>query len=202
MKLSLARLPRSRLFRLSRRLHGWLSALAFLMLMFFAATGLLLNHPDWFDGEKQEHIQTLTVPETLARHWQQQENPSAEVLAYVRQQLELTGRFQSSEVSDGELMIRLESPAGSSDIWLRPEDHLIEVTRKPALAISLLTELHRGKNTGAGWRWLIDLSAVIIGVLSLLGYVLYFSMRKRLGHHLLLTVGSLVALVSLAFWSI
>src|SRR5690242_20539981 len=35
-------------YRQCRLWHGWLSAFAFLALMFFSATGLLLNHPEWF----------------------------------------------------------------------------------------------------------------------------------------------------------
>ena len=39
---------RSRAYTLSRTLHLYLSLLAFLTLLFFAVTGLTLNHPGWF----------------------------------------------------------------------------------------------------------------------------------------------------------
>ena len=35
------------LYRQCRAWHGYLSAFAFIALMFFSATGILLNHPDW-----------------------------------------------------------------------------------------------------------------------------------------------------------
>src|SRR6185312_12483078 len=37
-------------FRLSRMLHAYLSAFAFLALFFFSATGVLLDHPEWFES--------------------------------------------------------------------------------------------------------------------------------------------------------
>ena len=41
-------------YRHSRYVHGWLSAFAFLTLLFFSVTGLLLNHPEWFEPAKTE----------------------------------------------------------------------------------------------------------------------------------------------------
>ena len=99
-------------YRHARYVHGWLSAFAFIILLFFAATGLLLNHPEWFKSDQQEQSFKLTLPSTLLHSIQDQENPSQPILDYVRQQHGLIGRYKSSEVLDGEVMIRLESPAG------------------------------------------------------------------------------------------
>jgi uncharacterized protein len=42
---------RAELYRQSRKWHGYLSALAFLALIFFSVTGIMLNHPGWFSAE-------------------------------------------------------------------------------------------------------------------------------------------------------
>ena len=39
-------------YRAARWLHAYLSAFAFLALIFFSFTGLLLDHPDWLQGKK------------------------------------------------------------------------------------------------------------------------------------------------------
>ena len=44
-----ASLDKGAFFRLCRMLHAYLSAFAFLALFFFSATGILLNHPEWFE---------------------------------------------------------------------------------------------------------------------------------------------------------
>ncbi|ENW94920.1 PepSY-associated TM helix domain-containing protein [Acinetobacter sp. NIPH 298] len=187
-------------YRHARYVHGWLSAFAFIALIFFSVTGLLLNHPEWFKPVQQEQSNTIILPEQLMRTVAEQENPTQTLLDYLRQQQSLVGRYQSSEILDGEVMIRLDSPAGSTDIWVLLDTAEAEITMKPASTVSLLNDLHRGKNVGAGWSWLIDISAVIIVLLSLAGYILFLALKTRLLTHLTLTAVSL-ALIILLIWS-
>ena len=187
-------------YRHSRYLHGWLSAFAFLTLLFFSVTGLLLNHPEWFEPAKTEQMTTVTLPKSILASIKQQENPSDTILNYVRQQHNLVGRYHSSEVMDDEVMIRLESPAGATDIWVMTDSGKTEITQKPASTISMLNDLHRGKNSGLAWSWLIDISAIIIIALALVGYILFLSIKTRLITHLVLTAVSL-ALIMVLIWS-
>ena len=187
-------------YRHSRYVHGWLSAFAFLTLLFFSVTGLLLNHPEWFEPAKTEQTTQLILPESILKSIKQQENPSDAILNYVRQQQNVVGRYQSSEVMDNEVMIRLESPAGATDIWVMADTGETEITQKPASTVSMLNDLHRGKNSGLAWSWLIDISAIIVIALSLVGYILFLSIKTRLVTHLVLTAVSL-ALIILLIWS-
>ncbi|MCY1162220.1 putative TM-like protein [compost metagenome] len=187
-------------YRHSRYVHGWLSAFAFLTLLFFSVTGLLLNHPEWFEPAKTEETTQLILPESVLKSIKQQENPSDTILNYVRQQQNVVGRYQSSEVMDNEVMIRLESPAGATDIWVMADTGETEITQKPASTVSMLNDLHRGKNSGLAWSWLIDISAIIVIALSLVGYILFLSIQTRLVTHLVLTAASL-ALIILLIWS-
>lgn len=187
-------------YRHSRYVHGWLSAFAFLTLLFFSVTGLLLNHPEWFEPAKTEETTKLILPESILKSIKQQENPSDAILNYVRQQQNVVGRYQSSEVMDNEVMIRLESPAGATDIWVMADTGETEITQKPASTVSMLNDLHRGKNSGSAWSWLIDISAIVVIALSLVGYILFLSIKTRLVTHLVLTAASL-ALIILLIWS-
>ena len=189
-------------YRHARYVHGWLSAFAFIILLFFAATGLLLNHPEWFKSDQQEQSFKLTLPSTLLHSIQDQENPSQPILDYVRRQHGFIGRYKSSEVLDGEVMIRLESPAGSTDVWVLLDNGETEITSKPASTVSLLNDLHRGKNVGTAWSWLIDISAIIILLLSLAGYILFLTIKTRLVTNLILTALSLFAIILLMWFAL
>lgn len=182
-------------YRHARYVHGWLSAFAFLILMFFALTGLFLNNPNWFEPEKDENTVTVSMTPDLLAKVKGQENPSTDILNFVRAEHTLVGRFQSSEVLDGEVMIRLESPAGSTDVWAMLDTGEIEVSSKPASTVSLINDLHRGKNAGTAWSWLIDISAITILILSIAGFILFLSIKLRLLTHLLLTAASLAVLI-------
>ena len=187
-------------YRHARYVHGWLSAFAFITLLFFSITGLLLNHPEWFEPAKTEETAKLILPDSVLKSIKQQENPSDTILEYVRQQQNLVGRYQSSEVMDNEVMIRLESPAGATDIFVMADTGETEITQKQASTVSMLNDLHRGKNSGLGWSWLIDISAIIYIVLSLAGYILFLSIKTRLVTHLVLTAVSL-AMIILLIWT-
>lgn len=182
-------------YRHARYVHGWLSAFAFLILMFFALTGLFLNNPNWFEPAKDENTVTVSMTPDLLAKVKGQENPSTDILNFVRAEHTLVGRFQSSEVLDGEVMIRLESPAGSTDVWAMLDTGEIEVSSKPASTVSLINDLHRGKNAGTAWSWLIDISAITILILSIAGFILFLSIKSRLLTHLLLTAASLAVFI-------
>ena len=184
-------------YRHARYVHGWLSAFAFLILMFFALTGLLLNNPNWFEPAKDENTVTVTLSPELLDKLRAQENPSTDILNFVRTKQDIVGRYQSSEVMDTEVMIRLESPAGSTDVWAMLDTGEVEISTKPASTVSLINDLHRGKNAGTAWSWLIDISAIVILILSIAGFILFLSIKSRLMTHLLLTAISLAVFILL-----
>ncbi len=59
----------------------------------------------------------------------------------------------------------------------------------------MIGDLHRGKNASVPWRAVIDVSAILVLALSIIGYVLFFSLRFRLRTSLILTAVSIAALV-------
>ena len=188
-------------YRHARYVHGWLSAFAFIVLIFFSVTGLLLNHPEWFKPATDENTETIQLSNEFLAKIKGQENPSQQIVDYVRQNHAVIGRYKSGEVMDNEVMIHLESPAGSSDIWVTLDNGQAELTLKPASTVSFINDLHRGKNSGAAWSWLIDISAIIITLLSLAGYILFLSIKTRLKTHIFLTILSLAVLMLLV-WSV
>ena len=181
---------RAEIYRQSRTWHGYLSAFAFLTLIFFAITGLFLNHPEWFEakGEQPSNDRTIQLAPADVATAQKAADPSRALTELVRKQQPLIGAYQSGEVIDTEAMIRLEGPKGSSDIIVDLSTGAAEVTVKKARFIDTINELHRGKNSGAAWKAIIDISAILILALSIIGYVLFFSLRFRLRTSLILTV--------------
>ncbi|WP_151709103.1 PepSY-associated TM helix domain-containing protein [Acinetobacter brisouii] len=190
-------------YRHARYVHGWLSAFAFIVLIFFALTGLFLNNSNWFQPSEQENTTSMTLPASVLSKVRHQENPSTEILAVIRQQQHLIGHFQSSErLDDTEMMIRLESPAGSTDIDVMLDTGKVEISQKPASVVSMLDDLHRGKNVPQTWKLLIDISAILILGLSIAGYILFLTLKTRLLSHLVLTAISLSALIGLLYFAL
>lgn len=194
------RAGRGAFYRQCRILHAYLSAFAFLALMFFSITGILLNHPEWFRGGKRaadERAITVWAEEIAAAR--RAANPAEALAATVGRHTTLRGAFKSGEILGDEALLRLEGVTGTTDIALNLQDGRAEVTVERASAVAILNDLHRGKNSGRVWAAVIDLSGALVCALSLLGYILFFSLRYRLATSLKLTAGSLLVLAGVFY---
>ena len=187
-------------FRLSRMLHGYLSAFAFLALIFFSATGVLLNHPEWFEAYQpaERPVAFALTPAELAAAKASKDRGRA-LAGAAASHAKLPGAYASADIDGRQALVRMEGPKGATDLTVDLVTGNAEgrVTRPNLMAV--IQDLHRGKNSGAAWRWVIDLSAWLVLVLSLIGYVLFFSLRFRLKTSLVLTAVSLAVLVGIAW---
>lgn len=189
------------LFRLSRMLHAYLSAFAFLALIFFSATGILLNHPEWFDSNRPaERSTTVTLSPAELAATQSAKDRGRALAQAVALKTPLLGAYSNGDVEGGAAILRLEGPKGASDIDVDLVSGRAEVKVARASLAAVIQDLHRGKNSGAAWRFVIDAAGYLIMALSLIGYVLFFSLRFRLKTSLLLTALSLAALAAAAIW--
>jgi len=188
------------LFRLCRMLHAYLSAFAFLALFFFSITGVLLNHPEWFENyQPAEHkVAFALTPAELASAKSAKDRGRALAAAAMRHAA-LPGAYASADIDSGQALVRLEGPKGASDLTIDMASGKVDgrVTKPNLMAV--IQDLHRGKNSGVAWRWVIALSAWIVIALSLIGYVLFFSLRFRLKTSLILTAVSLAVLIGIAW---
>jgi hypothetical protein len=181
------------LYRQCRLWHGWLSAFAFIALMFFSATGLLLNHPEWFadtDGPTQKSHLQLNPADLKGK------NAAAlgEMLAGRKL---VQGDYASGDIDEDLALLRFEGVRGNSSVNLDLTSGKADIEYRKPTALTMLNDLHRGKNAGAAWKWLIDLSAGLFLVMSLVGYLLFFSMRHKLPQALILTLASVAVLIGL-----
>lgn len=182
-------------YRLCRMLHAYLSAFAFLALMFFSVTGLTLNHPDWVRKDPVERVLNVTLPKADLDVALKAKDPPRALAEAVGRRAKLIGGYQSGEILDGEALLRLEGPSGATDITLSLATGKADIGTRRAGFGAMLNDLHKGKTAGPVWSLVIDIAAVLFLLLSVIGYVLFFSLRFRLKPSLILTAVSLVALV-------
>jgi hypothetical protein len=191
---------RAAFYRHCRAWHTYLSAFAFLALIFFAATGLVLNHPEWVgDHVAETREQVVVLPQHLVSAAQGAEDAPAALAEALAAHADVRGDYASGEILDGEALLRFEGPSGASDALIALDSGRAEISVRRAGFLAFMNDLHRGKNAGAVWRAAIDATAILLIALSLIGYILFFSLRFRLGTSLLLTAASLAAMVGLVW---
>ncbi|MDB5440473.1 MAG: hypothetical protein JWM33_2900 [Caulobacteraceae bacterium] len=190
---------RGAFYRLCRMLHAYFSAFAFLTLIFFSATGVMLNHPGWFEAlTAKEKVVEVSVPAADIAKAKALPDPGPALVAATGKVTRLRGAYSSADVQGNDALLRMDGPKGTSVIELDLATGKAKVTTDKANTLLMIQDLHRGKNSGLAWRWVIDLSAYIILALSVIGYVLFFSLRFRLRTSLILTAVSLLVLVGIA----
>lgn len=190
-------------YRQCRIWHGYLSALAFLALIFFSATGILLNHPGLLSfgaPEPVEHPFTLS-PDELAQVRAAQE-PARELAAIADKRFDLAGAYRNGEVSGEDVFINLQGVRGSSNIRANLVSGAADIVIERQDAATVLNELHRGEHAGDTWRLAIDIIAILLIAVSLIGFLLFLSLRFRLRTSLALMAASLAALIGLFVFAV
>ena len=190
-------------YRLARDWHGYLSALAFLALIFFAGTGVLLNHPGLLQGEPPAPVETaftLSAEEIAAVRAAAE--PGRELARIATAHGELAGAYRAGDLAGDDLYVNLQGVRGRSDVTGNLATGEVTVHVERADAVGVANELHRGEHAGDAWRFLIDAIAAVLIFMSIIGLVLFFSLRFRLKTALVLMAGSAIIMAGLFVFAV
>ncbi len=203
--------PLTRAFlKWTRTLHIYLSVFALLALLFFAATGFMLLHYDWFDHSESTPIEgkvpldLLTAPlneDRLARHLRDQfglagrhkfdpvdehkaEDDKTEGNHKAEDEQAEDDKTEGSHKAEGEHKRRVvfKSPGRTVDLTIDLQSGEVKGECESNGLAALLTDLHKGKeeNTSTAWRRVVDAVSILLMLISLTGLFLWASLRKRL----------------------
>lgn len=204
MSASNRKKPAAAMARLMRALHTYSAMWVLLLLLFFSVTGITLNHPDWQSkwGARQQ-LQQLPLPEPL-QHWplttQQQEYATTLVDWLQRTQgvagISWQARFDSDEQT---LELSFKRPAGFAVALVDFSAAEIELEQQFNGYLALANDLHKGRDSGALWKALIDITAIACLLFALTGFYLLLKMpsKKQLGNALAVLGGVMAVLAYL-----
>lgn len=184
-----------RLARLMRWLHIYLSMFSLAVVLFFSVTGITLNHPDWFfaeaarreQAEGEINLEWLRVqggPPGSSAGAAQDGDPARpvaklEVVEHLRNTHGIHGALAEFQVDDRECLVTFKGPGYAADAMIDRESGHYSLTQTYHGFIAVINDLHKGRDTGPVWSAVIDLSAVLMTVVSLTGLVLLFYLKLR-----------------------
>jgi uncharacterized protein len=162
---------------LARWLHIYLSMASFTILLFFAVTGLTLNHPDWF---AQQQV-TVQFEGAVDNGWVLPGRDPAKVniVEYFRVRQGIQGAVSDFRVDESECDITFKGPGYAADVVIERSSGQYRLTVNRMGLAAVLNDLHKGRDTGSVWAQVIDLSAVLMTFVSLTGMVLILFLYKR-----------------------
>ncbi len=157
----------------SRTLHIYISMLGLLAVVFFSVTGIMLNHEEWFGFAEPRIVKKEGVmSEAMAK-------PPDKLLIVekLRKDFSATGAMDSFEMEDDQLRVSFKSPGRHTDATLTRADgrigSVLGIPRRLRPPGGPL--LHR---CGAGWRFIIDATAVLLLVTCGTGVMLWCLVPK------------------------
>jgi hypothetical protein len=166
---------------------------SFIILLFFAITGITLNHTEWFADQQQ----TSTINGKLNPQWVSVEDTSKiaklSIVEFLRNTHGIKGAVGEFSIDENQCTISFNGPGYTADAFINREDGIYEVSETKTGIWGLLNDLHKGRDSGKTWAWLIDLSAVLMVLVSLTGLImLFFLKKKRVFGVLIMVLGGLI----------
>lgn len=163
----------------SRWLHIYLSMASFVIVLFFAVTGLTLNHADWFDDQVVEK----EVEGKLTPAWVTPTDTAAinklSVVEFLRNTHGIKGALSEFRIDDRECMVSFRGPGYTADAFVDRENGSYKLTESRLGLVAVMNDLHKGRDTGKSWSWVIDGSAIFMSLISATGLIILLFLRKR-----------------------
>jgi hypothetical protein len=182
--------------RWARWIHVYSSMLALLLMLFFGITGITLNHPSWTFGDETEVITTTgTLP--FETTFDDGTTDYLTISEYVRDEHGVGGQVDSFTTTNGEASIAYRNAGYGADLFVDIDDATYELTVEQQGWVGVMNDLHKGRDTTTLWKWVIDISAAFLVVISLTGLTMQFFLRKRRRSALLAVGGGAVLMLAL-----
>jgi hypothetical protein len=185
----------------SRWLHVYLSMISFIIVLFFAITGLTLNHAEWFDSKQVEKKYNGTVPLAWVKTSDTTKIKKLEIVELLRKNYAIKGYVSDFSIQDEQCSISFKGPGYSADAFINRKDGKLRLTELRLGLVSVLNDLHKGRDSGKGWSWLLDLSAIFLTLISLTGLVMLCFLKKRRFTALVMAIiGGVICYVVYLIW--
>lgn len=171
---------------------------SFAILLFFAITGLTLNHQSAFSSVAPPKRYTGSLD---ASWMKAPEAHKADIVRTFRSRHGIKADLSDFRVDDDQVQISFKGPGYSADGFADRRSGKYELNENRLGLVAIVNDLHKGRDTGKAWAVVIDVSAILMCLVSLSGLVLIFFLHKRLRSGLIaLAIGTALCYVVYQVW--
>ena len=159
---------------LMRDIHIFSAMLVLLLMLFFAVSGFFLAHPDLSGNDSDAIQQDVTPPSwiTQTKQWPERYTQHGlKLMLWLDEQHNIRGVDYEFEWDEFEnlLIISLQSPGGNTIVEYFKEENRIAIEQSEFSFLDMLNNVHRAKHTSTLWKYLSDISAIIMVLFCLSG---------------------------------
>lgn len=163
----------------TRWIHLYLSMFSFAALFFFALTGITLNHPSWTENRQKVERLKGNVDPAWVSGTDTASVEKSRIVEYVRDQHKVRGNLTEFRISESECTLAFDGPGFTAYGMIDRSTGSYELVATSAGIIAAMNDLHKGSYTGKKWNTIIDITAAILIVISLTGFIMIFYMTKK-----------------------
>jgi hypothetical protein len=187
--------------KVSRWLHIYLSMVSFAIVLFFSITGLTLNHADFFAGKAITTKDTGRVTAAWVNVKDTNLVSKLNIAEYFRNKHHVKGAVSDFRIDDSQVSISYRGPGYEGDAYITRETGEYELSQTRGSFVAFMNDLHKGRDTGTAWSWVIDVSAIFLVLISLSGLILLlFIKKKRMSGVILAVIGLLLIWLIYKLW--
>jgi hypothetical protein len=158
-----------------RTIHIYLTMLALFVMLLFGITGFTVNHEDLFDATTPRISETNgQTPKDLIT-----KNDRLMIVEHLRSTFRIRGALTSFDELEQSLSLGFKEPGQVWEIEISKADGKTAIHSEAFNFIAMINNLHRGRYAGESWRWVIDISAILILIACITGVVLWMALPKR-----------------------
>ena len=171
-----------------KQLHQWhwiSAAVSLIGMLLFAITGVTLNHAGQIEAKPVVVSRKATLPPDLlallANGPEEGKRPLPVALEpFLDKAVGADVAGREGEWSADEVYVALARPGGDAWVSIDRESGAVEHEKTTRGVISLLNDLHKGRNSGKAWSWFIDVFAAACVIFTVTGLILLqFHARAR-----------------------
>ena len=172
----------------SRWLHIYLSMFSFVIVLFFSVTGLTLNHLDWFPEKEVLNELDGRLNPAWVNATDTAKVKKLEIVEFLRASHQVKGQLNDFRIDESECSISFQGPGYTADVFVDRTKGSYHLSERSLGVIAWANDLHKGRDTGQGWKWVIDFSAIFMTVISITGLILLLFIKKKRANGLLWVV--------------
>ena len=177
-----------------RWLHLYLSMVSFAILFFFAVTGLTLNHTEWFENQQTSKSIKGKLDNSWVNNADTLKVEKLKVVEFLRTAHRISGALSDFIIDDTQCTVAFSGPGYSADVFIDRESGSYDITESYSGFVGVLNDLHKGRDSGKTWSLVIDISAILMVLVSFTGMMMMvYLKRKRLASILVALAGLLLS---------
>ena len=174
---------------------------SFSILLFFAVTGITLNHQSAFNGEPKASRFTGSLDLAWLNPPAGRDVARLDIVEALRNAHGIKASLKDFRVDDNEITVTFKGPGYAADGFIDRKKGTYDITESRLGLVAIINDLHKGRDTGGAWADVIDISAGLMVLVSITGLILIFFLHKRLKTGLIaVAIGTAVCIAIYKIW--